>query len=204
MIVGGAIALTLVILVPYLVLTWLGRVRPHVISWVIWGLATVLAGCGQWTAGAGWGAAPIAVSGTLTCLVAICAWLRRHRNLTDASVSRFDLACLAIVLATVPLWMALGDPLWSILIVTIIDLIGFGPTLRRIRHDPQADSPWLFAALATRNGLVVIGVDQIHLATVVFPASIGAASACTTLYVLLARWRSSALVHPPTPGTATP
>jgi len=178
-----AIGITIAIFTPYLLGVWRRTIRPHVISWVIWGLATMLVAGGQLLAGAGVGAVPILLSGILSSMVAVLAMLRRQPGNLDTDVTRFDGWCLAVVLAGIPIWLATGDVYWSMLLLTGIDLIGFAPTVRVVWHRPHSESALLFLAFAIRNALAVLAVESTHLTTIVFPAVIGAA--CAALAVLL-------------------
>jgi len=182
-----AIVITVAIFTPYLIGIWRGTLRPHVISWVIWGLTTLLVGGGQWLAGAGVGAAPILLSGILSSVVAGLAILLRRRGSLDAGVTRFDGWCLGIVLACIPLWLATSEERWSILVLTAIDLIGFAPTVRMAWRNPHAESAMLFAAFALRNAVALAAVESAHLSTVIFPVVIGIASAGMVALILIRR-----------------
>lgn len=182
-----AIGITIAIFTPYLLAVWRRTLQPHVISWVIWGLTTLLVAGGQLLAGAGVGAAPIVISGILSSAVAVLAMLRRQPGYLDTGVTRFDGWCLAVVLAGIPVWLSTGDVLWSMLLLTGIDLVGFAPTVRVVWHRPQSESALLFLAFAIRNALAVIAVESAHLSTVVFPVVIGAACAAMVVLMLIRR-----------------
>ncbi len=172
-----AIIITIAIFTPYLIAVWRRTLHPHVISWVIWGLTTMLVAGGQFLAGAGVGAVPILLSGVLSATVAVLSALRNRGATLDTAVSRFDGWCLGIVLVCIPVWLMTGHERWSMLVLTAIDLIGFAPTARAIWRDPHAESALLFTAFAVRNGVAVAAVETTHLSTVVFPSVIGAACA---------------------------
>jgi hypothetical protein len=188
-----AIVITLVIFTPYLLAVWRGSLHPHVVSWVIWGLTTMLVGGGQFLAGAGVGAAPILVSGVLSSAVAVLAFACRRRGQVDARVTRFDGWCLAIVLACIPVWLATGDERWSMLMLTGIDLVGFAPTVRTVWRRPHGESALLFLAFGVRNAVAIVAVEAVHLSTVVFPGVIGAA--CFGMVALI--WVRRRVVAPP-------
>lgn len=183
-----ASVITLAIFTPYLVAVWRGTMRPHVISWVIWGLTTILVAGGQLLAGAGIGAVPILLSGVLSSAVAVLALMRLRAGHLDSGVTRFDVWCLVIVLGCIPVWLATGDERWSMLMLTLIDLIGFVPTVRTVWQRPHAESALLFFAFAVRNAVAVVSVEAINLSTVVFPTVIGTACLGLVLLVLIRRW----------------
>ena len=183
----AAIGITLAIFTPYLIAVWRRTLRPHVISWVIWGLTTMLVAGGQMLAGAGVGATPILLSGILSSAVAVLAMLRRERGRLDVGVSRFDGWCLFVVLGCIPIWLSTGDVRWSMILLTGIDLIGFAPTMRVIWASPQSESVWLYLAFAVRNVVAIIAVESLEFNTVIFPAVIGLSCLCTVVLLLVRR-----------------
>jgi len=81
-----AIALTLFAFVPYIRSLVTGATKPHVFSWVIWGITTVIAFFAQVEGKGGVGAWPIGVSGTITCGIAVLAYLKRG----DIAITKAD------------------------------------------------------------------------------------------------------------------
>lgn len=195
-----ACGITIVIFAPYLRRIRRGELHPRAASWVVWALSTLLVGAGQLAAGGGWGAAPILLSGACSGLVAVLAWQNRNQHADGRHSRTVDRWCLAIALACLPLWIATGDPLWSVLILTGIDLLGFVQTSQAIRRDPQAESVLLFTAFALRNAISIAALDVCSLTTVVFPATIGLACAATALAIVITRRHR----HPPHPATGAP
>jgi hypothetical protein len=194
-----ACGITLAIFIPYLGRVRSGQIRPRPASWLVWASSTILVSGGQALAGAGIGAVPILLSGLLSGAVAILA-LRRARQRPDLPASTTgDRWCLIIALACLPLWALTGDPLWSVLILTGIDLVGFIPTLRAVWRAPHQESPLLFLAFAVRNAIAIVALASHNLTTTVFPAVIGAACLLTALVVLARRQVASDI--PRTPGT---
>jgi len=183
--VAAALAsvITLAIFTPYLLAVWRRSLRPHVISWVIWGLTTMLVAGGQLLAGAGIGAVPILISGVLSSAVAVLALIRGRAGFLDAVMTRFDGCCLVIVLACIPVWLVTADERWSMLILTSIDLIGFAPTVRAVWRHPHVESALLFLAFAIRNAVAIFAVQATNLSTVVFPLVIG--TACLGMVFLI-------------------
>ena len=71
---AAGIVLTFVIFVPYIQSIQQGRTKPHVFSWFIWALGTVVVFLAQLAAGGGPGAWPIGTSGLVTAYIAILAY----------------------------------------------------------------------------------------------------------------------------------
>lgn len=177
-----AIALTLVGFVPYIVSILRGSTRPHVFSWIIWGTTTVLVFFAQLAGRGGVGAWPIGVSGLITLSVAVLAWLRRG----DITITTADWGFLFAALGTLPLWYVTADPFWAVLVLTVVDLLGFGPTLRKVLDAPHSESALFYLVFAVRNLLVLLALEYHSWTTVLFPVAVG--MACLVLiWVMLVR-----------------
>ncbi len=179
-----AMALTLVGFYPYLRGILSGSTRPHVFSWVIWASTTLVVFFAQIEAGGGVGAWPVGLSGVLTTLIAVLAWRRR----SDVSITRADWVFLVLALSSLPLWYLTDDAMWAVVVLTVVDLLGFGPTFRKVWAAPQSESCGFYGLFALRNTAVVLALEQHSFATVLFPAAIGVA--CVALVLLIAWGRS--------------
>ena len=177
---GAAIALTFVLFVPYIRGIWRGTIRPHVLSWLIWGLGTFIVFLAQLAGHGGVGAWPIGVSALITLYIALLAYVKRG----DLKVTRTDWAFFVAAVSALPLWFATSDPVWAILLLTLADLIGFGPTVRKAYDHPHEESLLFFSLGAVRNLLVVLALEHYSMTTVLFPAAIGLA--CLLLSLMLA------------------
>lgn len=166
------IVLTIAGFVPYVLGIVKGRVRPHMFSWLIWGITTLLVFIAQLQDGGGIGAWPIGVSGLTTLVVALLAYMNR----ADTTVTQTDWLFLFLALSSLPVWYVTANPLWAVVILTSVDLLGFGPTYRQVWHRPWSDSIMFFTLLAARNLLVLIALENYSVTTMLFPAAIGLAS----------------------------
>ena len=174
-----AIALTFAAFVPYIRATINGSTKPHVFSWVIWGTTTFVVFLAQLEGKGGVGAWPIGVSGIITIFIAFLAYLKR----ADITVTKTDWLFFVSAMASLPLWYLTSDPLWAVVILTTVDALGFGPTIRKAYRFPHSESLLFFALFATRNLLVIMALEHYSVTTVLFPAVI--AAACVLLMTLL-------------------
>jgi hypothetical protein len=95
-----AIALTFIAFFPYILSILKDETKPHVFSWVTWGSTTFIVFLAQLKGGGGVGAWPIGLSGLITIVVAILAYLKKSDktitlNLDSAVEHRFIAAPLA-------------------------------------------------------------------------------------------------------------
>ena len=188
---AAAMVVTFVLFVPYIRNILNGSVKPHVFSWIVWGLGTFIVFSAQLAAKAGVGAWPIGVSGIITIYVALLAWLKRG----DTVITRNDWAFFAAALSAFPAWLLTENPLWAVVILTFADLAGFGPTVRKAWSCPQQESALFFGLGAVRNLLVVLALEHYSLTTALFPAAVGLA--CLLLCAMLVIRRRALL--PPFP-----
>ncbi len=174
-----ALILTFVAFVPYMRSIWRKETRPHVFSWFIWGAGTVVVCFAQLADGAGIGAWPIGISGLLTFGVAFLALARSP----DTSIVGSDWLFLILALTALPLWFFTSSALSAVIVLTIVDLLGFGPSARKSYERPHDENATFFAIAVTRNALVIAALENYSWTTVLFPAAVG--GACVLFVVLI-------------------
>lgn len=165
---GLAIGVTFIAFLPYIQSIFSGRTKPHVFSWVIWGSTTFIVFLAQIEAGGGAGAWPVGISALVTLYIAFLAYRRK----SDISITRIDWVFFSAAMASIPVWYFTSDPTWAVILLTGIDVAGFGPTIRKAFSHPYDEELRFYALFALRNLLVVIALERHNLATVLFPAVI--------------------------------
>jgi len=171
---GLAIALTFFAFLP-----WKDEIKPHVFSWVIWGSTTFIVFLAQLKDGGGAGAWPIGVSGLITIYVAFLAYVKK----SDITITKTDWLFFLSAMMSLPLWYFTADPLWAVIVLTSVDVVGFGPTLRKAYSHPFEEDRIFFSLFMVRNLIVIVALEHYSMTTVMFPATI--ASACLALLILI-------------------
>lgn len=161
-----AIAITFAAFIPYIREIFRGSVKPHIFSWVIWGATTLLIFLAQLEDNGGAGTWPIGVSASITIFIAYLAYTKR----ADVTITRTDWAFFAAALLSLPLWYWTSDPLWAVVLLTAIDVAGFGPTVRKAYQFPYSESLLFFALFTLRNVLVMLALENLSVTTLLFPA----------------------------------
>jgi hypothetical protein len=174
-----AIALTFIAFFPYIGSIIKGAIKPHVFSWIIWGTTTLVVFLAQLEDNGGVGAWPIGVSGVITIFIALLAWLNRG----DITITRTDWLFFVSAMSSLPFWYFTSDPLWAVVILTTVDVLGFGPTIRKAYAFPHSESLLFFALFTARNLIVIMALENYSITTVLFPAVI--AAACLLLITLI-------------------
>jgi hypothetical protein len=177
---AAAIGLTFAIFVPYIRSIRRGLTKPHVFSWVIWALGTFVVFLAQLAGSGGLGAWPIGVSGLITAYIAVLAYNRQ----SDTAITRSDWVFFIVALAAVPCWFLTADPLWAVVILTGVDLAGFGPTFRSAYARPHDERIGFYSLAAVRNLLAILALERYSLTTVLFPAAVGVA--CVVFVAMVA------------------
>ncbi|HEY0961250.1 MAG TPA: hypothetical protein VGE69_02730 [Pseudomonadales bacterium] len=160
-----SIALTLVAYAPYITQIRNGTMRPHVFSWVIWTISTAVVFLAQVAADGGPGAWATGVSALLTLYVTWLAWA----HCRDIQITRADWLFLWAALGSIPLWYMTGDPLWAVVILTTVDVLGFGPTVRKLYSLPYEESVWFYLLFGARNVVSLFALQTLSLTTALFP-----------------------------------
>ncbi|WP_036252533.1 hypothetical protein [Methylobacter sp. BBA5.1] len=181
-----AIALTFAAFVPYIRTIISGATKPHVFSWIIWGATTFVVFLAQIEDKGGVGAWPIGVSGCITVFVAFLAYVKR----ADITITKTDWLFFTLAMSSLPLWYFSSDPLWAVVVLTTVDVLGFGPTFRKAYSFPHSESLLFFSLFVVRNILVMIALENYSITTVLFPAAV--AVACMLLMAMIMYRRRAA------------
>ncbi|MEM6709762.1 MAG: hypothetical protein AAF648_13350 [Pseudomonadota bacterium] len=180
---GIAFALTFLLFVPYIRSIKRGTTVPHVFSWLVWAFGTLVVFLAQLADGGGIGAWPIGLSAGLTGYVALLSYRVRARiEIEDADWVLFSLALLAI-----PSWLVTSDPLWAVVFLTLADLLGFGPTLRKAHDHPHEEHAGFFALGGLRNAFVILALEHLSWTTALFPAAVGFSCVIVAAYIYVRR-----------------
>lgn len=177
-----AIVMTFAAFLPYIHSIKFGKTRPHVFSWVIWGSVTIIVFAAQLADKGGAGAWPIGVSGLITIYVAVIAFQRK----SDTIITRSDWCFFAVAMLSIPVWYITANPLWAVVVLTFIDVIGFIPTLRKSYHHPEQEALSFYVLIALRNATAMLALEHYSVTTVLFPLMTGLAC---VVFILVVVWR---------------
>ena len=178
-----AIGLTIIAYYPYIRSIIQGKTKPHVFSWVIWGTSTCIVFLAQLADKGGAGAWVIGFSGIISIYVAFLAYIKR----SDSSITRIDWLFFIVAMTALPIWYLTSDPLWAVVILTTVDVLGFVPTFRRSYILPFEEQLMFYMVMALRNFVVLSALENYSLTTVLFPATIAIACLIFSLMVVYRR-----------------
>lgn len=174
-----AILLTFAAFFPYIRSILRGATKPHLFSWVIWGITTIIVFFAQLEAKGGMGAWPIGISGAITIYIALLAFVKS----AEISITRTDWCFFITALSSLPFWYFTSNPFWAVLLLTLVDLLGFGPTIRKAYSFPYEENITFILLFLLRNIFALLALEQYSLTTTLFPLAMS--GACSFLLVLL-------------------
>ena len=148
-----AVLLTFIAYIPYYRDILHGKTHPHVYSWSLWGLLTVLIVALQIKGGAGPAVVVTAAAGLLCVGVVILALKHGKRDITTS-----DKIVGALGLTAIGFWLIVDQPVISIILVIIADILAFIPTIRKSWSKPFSETLSLYLTNAIRFSLALFAV----------------------------------------------
>lgn len=143
-----------------------GRVKPHPYTWFVWTIVSCVVFFGQVAKGAGVGAIPTAFSEVFTIIIFLYSLKYGFKN-----PPRRDKYFLALALLGLIPWFITKDPTISVIIVVLIDLIAFVPTLQKTYFHSQSETPVLYGSNVLRHSLTLSTLGAYNIATMLHSIS---------------------------------
>lgn len=160
-----------------------GNTRPHVFSWFVWGLLTTIAWFAQMADGAGPGAWVTGMTAGVSYVIVVLAYFKSRANF---DIAKSDIATFAAALASIPLWLITGDPLLAVILISVIDALGFYPTFRKGFHKPDEEALFHYNMAAVKFVIGILAIENFTWVTVLYPASLVFMNAA---FVSMVMWR---------------
>ncbi len=171
----------------YLASIILRRTKPHMFSWIVWGIIGATAFAGQYVSGAGAGAwATGAIAALGFSIVILSLYLGEKR------VTRADWVFFCIALSAIPVWYFTNDPLGAMVLVIFINTSALVPTIRKSWTDPYGESIPAWSLHAIRSLIVLFALERYTFVTAAFPVSNLVNTGSVALMLILRRITVSA------------
>jgi hypothetical protein len=143
------------------------RIKPHVFSWLIWGVVVAIAFAAQVVKGGGAGTWNTCVT-ALMCFV--ITGLAYPRGTKDFSI--YDWASLLGAFAALLLWVLAKEPTGSVIILCLVNIFGTMPTLRKSYEYPQEESALAFTLNGLKFVVAIMALQSYSIATWLFPLTV--------------------------------
>ena len=180
----GAIAVIMTFLayIPYYRDIIKGKTHPHVYSWTLWGLLTIMIVALQIKGGAG-AATYVTAAAGLLCIGVIILSLKSGKK--DITLSDTLVAGLSLI--AMGFWLIADKPIVSIILVVIADLLAFIPTVRKSWHKPFSETLSLYVTNTIRFLIAVIAAKNYTILAVLWPASWAIANLLFSIMIIIRR-----------------
>ena len=159
-----------------------GSTKPHLFTWLLWSILLSIAFAVQVVENAGPGSWHIGISALIAFFIVGVSFFRGEKHITKS-----DWAAFIIAMSAIPVWQMTGNPLWAIIIVSMIDAAAYYPTFRK-----SWMKPWEEPALAYFIGMVqfslsLFALERVAFTTALYPAVVVAMNVTMVLLLLCRR-----------------
>lgn len=161
-----AVVLTFAAYVPYFRDILKGKTHPHIYSWSLWGLLTILIVALQFQGGAGPATWITAAAGVMCVGVVILSIKGGKRNIT---LSDTIVAILSLI--AIGFWLIADQPIVSIILVVVADMLAFYPTVRKSWNKPYEETLSLYVTNTLRFALGVLAIETYTVLSTLWLAS---------------------------------
>jgi len=181
----GIIATILVFVgyIPYIKDIIKGKTKPHIYSWFLWSFVTLIAFALQISDGAGTGSLVTLAAALMSILVIILGFIYKSK----VKIVKLDTVFLILAFIALGLWLIAKQPVISAILTTIVDILGFAPTIRKSWNSPYSETLNFYYLNSFRFGLAVIALQNYSILTTLYPATWLLANSLFALMLIVRR-----------------
>ncbi len=143
-----------------------GNVRPNRVTWLMWGIAPIIATAAALSKGVGWAVLPVFMSGFSPLLIFIFSFIVKN---TYWKLTIFDYACGFFSALALVLWAVTKEPNTAIIFAIASDGVAAIPTLRKGWNHPETESPYPFFAGLFGAATSFLAIQMWTLSSYAFP-----------------------------------
>ena len=151
--------------IPYIRDIVKGKTKPHVYSWFLLGFLTLIAFALQLSDKAGSGAFVTLAAAIMCFVVIIFGFIYKSK----VKIVKSDTIFLIFAIISLGLWLIAKQPVLSVILTVIIDLLGFAPTIRKSWNNPFSETLTFYYLNSIRFGLAIIALQKYSLLTALYP-----------------------------------
>ncbi|MBC7981883.1 hypothetical protein H7X65_02290 [Candidatus Parcubacteria bacterium] len=177
-----AVILTIVGYIPYIRDIINKKTKPHAFTWFIFTLAGAIAYALQVYGGAGVGSWPL-LTAVIICFVIFLLSLRIGKK--DITIS--DIIFLLLSLLALFMWLVVKQPIWSAILATLVEILGFAPTIRKSWNNPYSETLSTYWLSAIRFGISIFALEKLNILTIMYPLAWMTANIIFTIILITRR-----------------
>jgi hypothetical protein len=161
-----AAALVFVAYAPYFRDILKNKTKPHVYSWFIWGLTSMMIFALQISHGGGAGSYTTGTVAVVSFVVCLLALKHGTKYITKSDTVFFIMALVAAVV-----WLFAERPTLSMILLIITDMLGVIPSMRKAWHKPNEETLSMWSLNGFRHALSILALTQYSLLTLLNPVT---------------------------------
>src|ERR1044072_3077237 len=162
-----AVILTFAGYAPYIRDVLRGKTQPHVYSCFLWGFVSFIAAALQISGGAGIAGFVTLTAAAMCSTVFVCGYFSKgEKDITTIDTLFFISGFLAL-----GLWLIADQPVVSTILVTVIDLLGFAPTIRKSWNKPYSETVSFYLLNPLRFTLAIAALHTFTIVTAAYPVT---------------------------------
>jgi hypothetical protein len=153
--------------IPYFRDIFRRKTKPHPFSWLVWGMVSSIAFFAQVVSGAGIGAWTTGITAIACLAIALIAIYLGERR-----ISGLDIVCFIGAITGMVLWQLTDNPLNAVVVVLIVHVLGFIPTVKKAYTFPQEETVSSYGLSLLKWGLGFLALTSFNLTTMLFPVGV--------------------------------
>jgi len=159
-----------------------GKTKPHTLTWLIWGLLNTFIFMQQLTHGAGPGAWVTAVAGFANLLIFVFSFKYGERRITI-----IDWICLIGAAILLVLWLQTSDATLSVMLASLIFVVGFIPTIRKAWSKAHEETAITFALNSLKFFIALFALGSVSIVTAFYPAVLFVLNGAFAIFLIVKR-----------------
>lgn len=160
-----AIILTFIGYIPYIKDIVASKTKPHLYSWISWGLVGGVVFALQFSNNAGAGAF-VTLAAELACVVVILLTIKYK---VSSKITNEDKAFILLAFIALSFWLIAKQPIISVILLTLIDLLAFAPTIRKSWTAPHSETLSFYFLNILRFGIAALASSNYIIVTLLYP-----------------------------------
>jgi hypothetical protein len=177
-----AAALQFIAMAPYFMDIVRGRTKPERATWWIWLLLNAVAVGAQIGAGATWSLLMSIAQLLVTGAVAVCSLKYGY-----GQFHKKDAAAMVVAVFGVFLWWLLDSPLAALIIVLLVDVVGYWLTLEKTWRAPHTETFATWAIGAVSGLMSAVAAGHWNLTHILYPLYIGLGNGLMAVVIMARR-----------------
>jgi hypothetical protein len=183
-----SVAMALLAFAIYGVQTIVGQIRPHPLSWTLFGILSAIGFWVQRDEGAHAGSWVLLAMTFFCLLLAGASFAKGERHFPRREWAFLAAACLVLLF-----YLFTKEPTLAAVLISLIDALGFGPTFSRGWSHPNKDSVSSFSLNGAKFVPSLLAMEPVSIATCIYPASLLVLNLAVSIMLILRRRRLPSL-----------